>query len=242
MGSTKYIQVNVNILTSLQLSQDNICELNVVPPQFRSAFSVYTSPDGTKYHLHSELVDDTLEHGNIISKCWLCVSCNNALMDNKIPKLSIAAGVDFGDPARIGLPSLTLTEEYLIAKGRLLVSIVKLVGSQPSSRQSAKRGHVISFPHNGPSAVAEREHAFGKIDRKTYPRIDGLEEVLFVSFVGSRSEWEAHLLSGMPGGIDLQVRSAVVYQWLHALKALNPLYKDINIDDSQGNVTNNMLL
>ena len=123
MGSTKYIQVNVNILTSLQLSQDNICELNVVPPQFRSAFSVYTSADGTKYHLHSELVDDMLENGNIISKCWLCASCNNALMDNKkIPKLSIAAGVDFGDPARIGLPTLTLTEEYLIAQGRLLVS------------------------------------------------------------------------------------------------------------------------
>ena len=39
-------------------------------------------------------------------------------------------------------------------------------------------------------------------------------------------------MSGLPGGSDLQVRSTVVYQWLHALKALNPQYKDINIDET----------
>ena len=39
-------------------------------------------------------------------------------------------------------------------------------------------------------------------------------------------------MNGLPGGSDLQVRSIVVYQWLHALKALNPQYKDINIDET----------
>ena len=98
----------------------------------------------------------------------------------KIPKLSIAGGVDFGLPSRIGLETLTLAEEYLIAQARLLVSIVKLVGSQPTSRQSAKRGHIITFPHNGPTALAEHRRAHFETDEGIYPRVDGLSDVIFV--------------------------------------------------------------
>lgn len=73
-----------------------------------------------------------------------------------IPKLSIAAGIDFGNYDRIGLEPLTIVEELLISQSRLYVSIVKLVGSRAEERQSAKKGHVIIFPQpDGPLKLAE---------------------------------------------------------------------------------------
>jgi hypothetical protein len=108
--------------------------MDAIPPQYQAGVSVYCAPNEMRYHLHPELVDEKIENGSTTAQCWLCESCNNGVMTDKIPKMSIAAGVDFGCPSRLGLPSLTLTEEYLIAQGRMLISIIKLVGSKPSSR------------------------------------------------------------------------------------------------------------
>jgi hypothetical protein len=59
----------------------------------------------------------------------------------------------------LGLTSLTVVEELLIAQSRLYVSIVKLIGTQSSERKSAKKGHVIFFPHTphteGPFKLVE---------------------------------------------------------------------------------------
>jgi len=185
------------------------------------------------YHLHRELVRNQIDEPTHISAS-LCKQCHTAIVKNNIPKLSIAAGVDFGSAARIRLPSLTLVEEYLIAQGRMLISIVKLIGSQTATCQSARRGHVITFPHSGPTALVERERALATGDEGVYPRLDGISDVIFVSFVGSRNQWETHLLGGLPGGRELQVRTDVIYLWLHALIFLNPRYVHINIDDSAG--------
>ena len=56
-------------------------------------------------------------------------TCHRYINSSKpqIPKLSIAAGIDFGHPDRLGLPQLTLSEELLICRSRQYVSILILI-------------------------------------------------------------------------------------------------------------------
>lgn len=80
------------------------------------------------------------------------------VIQKKIPSNSIASGIDFGVVERIQLPKLSLVEEYLIARGIVMVSIVKLSGIYSSGRQRGKRGHVITFPQpEGPVLLAEKK-------------------------------------------------------------------------------------
>ena len=88
---------------------------------------------GKLYHLHPELVKDGIAS--------LCSTCHRNIKSSKpkIPKLCIAAGIDFGHPGRLGLPQLTLSEELLICRSRQYVSILKLVEYNASERQKAKK-------------------------------------------------------------------------------------------------------
>jgi hypothetical protein len=56
-------------------------------------------------------------------------TCHRYINSSKpqIPKLSIAAGIDFGHPDRLGFPQLTLSEELLICRSRQYVSILILI-------------------------------------------------------------------------------------------------------------------
>ena len=78
--------------------------------------------DDKFYHLHPELLENNM--------ATLCETCYYQIRRStpEVPKLSIAAGIDFGNPERLGLTSLTVVEELLIAQSRLYVSIVKLIG------------------------------------------------------------------------------------------------------------------
>ena len=196
------------------------------------------------YHLHHELISKD-SHGD--ETATLCKSCLDDISKKKIPKFSVAAGVDFGVPSRIALPSLSLAEQYVIAQGRLYVSVIKLSGRQASERQSAMKGHVITFPQST-NLVAE-EVARSKVlrDDGTYPRIDDIQKFIAVAFVGSRQQWDALVPTQLPNISELQVNADKVFLWLRALKALNPRYRDIIIDDSESmretlnSVTDNIL-
>ena len=61
--------------------------------------------NGTRYHLHPELVSDASD------STFLCHACTTATAKGKIPVLSIAAGVDYGDARRLNLPALTVVEK-----------------------------------------------------------------------------------------------------------------------------------
>lgn len=150
-----------------------------------------------------------------------------------VPKYSIAAGVDFGNPERLGLGPLNLIEELLISQSRLYVSIVKLIGTKTSERQSAKRGHVITFPQpDGPAKLAELQR-INSDNGDEYPRTENLSEFISVVFVGSRVQYKALVPSRFPDVRELRVRVEVVYRWLHALKQLNPLYRNVEIVETE---------
>ena len=131
----------------------------------------------------------------------------------------------------MNLPKLTLVEELLIARSRLFVNLVKLTGHTLAQRQTAKKSNVITFPQpEGATKTAELQRLNSTGDRETYPRKENLKEHLAVFFLGSRLQYEA--LIPFLQLQELTVRVNVVYQYLYMLKQINPLYRDIIIDQS----------
>ena len=103
----------------------------------------------------------------------MCDTCHKKTQREvpKIPKLSIAAGIDFGHPDRLGLPQLTLVEELIISRSRLYVSILKLCGNVAAERQTAKKGHVITFLQpDGPTKLAELQRTNANFGNHLFKR------------------------------------------------------------------------
>lgn len=227
MGGTEMHNIQLELLSHLLLSNEDRENNLRIPAPYRKVASVYTAPDGRSYHLHPEFVDC---QGSV----RVCQTCRKHLLRKKIPKLSLAAGIDFGVLDRLGWPPLTLVEELLLSRSRLFVSLVKLVGPTAAQRQVARnKSHVITFPApDGPTKLAELQRLNSSHDSDTYPRIENLKEHIGVFFLGSRLQWDA--LIPFKEVQELQVRVNVVYQYLHLLKAVNPLYRDVVIDESEG--------
>ena len=207
--------------------------------------SFYLSEDGTYYNLHPEFVFTNPGNGDVTAT--ICKSCYGDVSKGKIPKFSLAAGLDFGNADRIKLPTLTLAEQYVIAQGRLYVSVIKLSGRQATERQSAMKGHVITFPQSTTHIAEEIARSRIQHDNGIYPRIDDISKYIAVAFVGSRQQWDALIPTRLPNVSELQVDADKVFLWLRALKALNPRYRDIVIDNSNAmretlnNITSNIL-
>lgn len=64
----------------------------------------------------------------------LCVSCFDAVIAKRIPMHSLANGVDYGDALAFDLEQLTIPEQYLIALGKVYVTVLKLTGNQKEER------------------------------------------------------------------------------------------------------------
>ena len=221
LGNIEYKNYAIEKLEILKYSTEQTAILFEIPERFRKAIS-YFQHGGFYFHLHPEFV--TVNEENV-TEAAICQTCETAIKKGTIPKFSVAAGVDFGDPRRVGLPELTLTEQYTIALSCPYVTILKLIGTSNSQRQSAKRGHSITYFHNAPQETASV--------LQSLPRVTGITNFLSISFLGSQQNWEAFQPSIGRSVPQLQVRPHVVYQWLNVLKAINPLYKDIEIIDNE---------
>lgn len=196
------------------------------------------SKSGEFYHLHREFVE-THDASNCPEdeRATLCKECYSMINDSgKVPKFSIAAGMDYGVSERIHLPKLTVVEQYVISQECLLVSIVKLSGQQISERQSGKMGHVVVFPQEAKRLEGELERCRLSKNSVIFPRLDHVQEFISVAFIGTRAQWEAfvplHKKFFAWGLENLQVRVDVVYLWFKALKVLHPYYRDLKIDES----------
>jgi hypothetical protein len=117
----RFADVDLERLHVLLLSADQQEEYERRSQAYQEASGVHRAVhDGRLYHVYPDLVDDG---GNVL----LCPTCERALMLGKVPKLSLAAGVDYGDGMRAGLPELTFMERRVIALNRSFMEIVKLV-------------------------------------------------------------------------------------------------------------------
>ncbi len=102
--------------------------------------------NGTRYHLHPELVSDASR------STFLCHACTTATAKGKILVLSIAAGVDYGDARRLNLPALTVVEKAvsILASGRTYFFNITLTASGGSAGYAALKGHVAHFSNASP--------------------------------------------------------------------------------------------
>ena len=85
--------------------------------------SLYISEENNvRYNLHPELpVHPKNEEGTMTCDC-----CYKKISKGEIPKLSIANGVDFGNPDRLGLVNLSVVERMMVARVRVYHSIVNI--------------------------------------------------------------------------------------------------------------------
>ena len=176
-----------------------------------------------RFWIHPELVEQGTDG---IASVRLCKHCHDCLASRprgrnigaKLPELSIANGIDFGNPDRLGLPELTLVEMYLLSPVRLYGSVIKLRPFEKDGDVRILNGHLIAFLQLSANALgAIRSNAI------RYPRLDDVRRLVTVSFLGDRGQLE-RMLNGGDSRIpkDLTVRPDVVYLWLAALCVLNP--------------------
>ena len=92
--------------------------------ELRPIISCYEDNAGAEYHLHPELVDED-EDGH--ATAFLCQHCGDQSARGIAPKMSIAAGIDFGLLSRVpALEALTDAEQMLLSSVRLYHIIVKV--------------------------------------------------------------------------------------------------------------------
>jgi hypothetical protein len=106
--------------------------------------------NGTRYHLYPELVSGASD------STFLCHACTTATAKGKIPVLSIAAGVDYGDACRLNLPALTVVEKAVLASGRTYFLNITLTASGGSAGYATLKGHVAHFSNASPAVSYAR--------------------------------------------------------------------------------------
>lgn len=90
----------------------------------RSFFITHENGIPNFWHLHPELVDENEDGSYSISMCPTCHE--SAIVNGKIPPLSIAAGIDFGYYVRLGLTAPNLHEQLMLARTRLYFALLKI--------------------------------------------------------------------------------------------------------------------
>jgi len=214
--------------------------------EYRRAISAWPQTreigDGQRFWLHPELVEESVD-GSFVR---LCMPCHNKLSGTRqrnsnrsvqLPELSIANGVDFGNPDRLGLPELTLVEMYLLAPVRLYGSVIKLKPFEKEGDVRVLNGHIIAFQQLSAAAFADIQNGLIR-----YPRLDDVRKLVSVSFLGERGQLD-RMLNGGDHKIprDLTVRPDAVYKWLDALSILNPdLFPHNNIDQRTETIESHM--
>ena len=187
------------------------------------------------YHLHPELVMMPLSPDQP-PQAVLCKTCIDALEERpgkepKLPTFSIAAGVDFGRPERLGLKPLSPAEWCLISPIRVYSHAIKLsAGTEAQPRTLS--GHMVAFAHTGPEEAAAR---FNSNNMATFPQVDDFSDFVQVIFIGTQQQWQRASTGLRNGSVycsAISVDFDNVISWLRALQRINPIFRHIQIDDS----------
>ena len=108
-------------------------------------------------HLHPELVDvgdEGSAESGAEESAWFCHHCSAAAGNKQIPKMSIAAGIDYGLLSRVKeLTPLTEMEKMLVSEVRLYHVVFKLASRFGEPGSESLKGDVIYFPQDGPAAA-----------------------------------------------------------------------------------------
>jgi len=171
------------------------------------------------FHLHPEFVQEfTDDDGRKDFEVRLCGKCREfePSEKNKAPMRSIAKGVDFGSPSRVGLVPLTSRERQIISPVRHYQIVVKIesnTGRRKEHTHSAIKGHSIIFDHDSPRVVRDLLSA------------ENINDSIDIHFVGPDGQYD-HLAKKALGSALVSARPFAVYQWLSVLGEVNEMYSD----------------
>ena len=139
---------------TLDLPDNDEGHLKEFRPWLVRSIYCYINPDSpnekTYYYFHPELI---MNKSSNPPTAVLCPDCALRVNNGCVPANSIADGVDFGVPSRIGLVTLTARELYIIAKVRHYINMVKVESNSRTLKehqQSALKGCTILFEHDAP--------------------------------------------------------------------------------------------
>jgi hypothetical protein len=179
--------------------------------------------NGRVLPLIKHLVDDD---GSFFS----CSDCDGELQrlesasENEPAPLPARFRLDFG--LRSDLPEPTVVEKAAIAINRMYGKVIKIKHNMGEFTPPQLCGHLISFRHSGPTAVAS-----------SLPNVD-FDRLIVVHFIGGKKKWET-MMPMLAGTRDhvLALRPEVVFAWLVRLKQTHPRYQTMPIDVSDVNLT-----
>ncbi|KAJ3551346.1 hypothetical protein NM688_g4757 [Phlebia brevispora] len=206
-----------HVLPMSELPLDDLCSADI--------------PDGLTHELYSVASEDgeckiMLDRAGILDdgkSVQVCKTCHGELRANRVPHLALANKMFLGEvPPE--LKDLTEIEEAVIARCRAKCCIVKIGDDGVYKRrelptmQRALRGNIIEFPQK-PGALA----------RALPPPVDEIVSFVCVIFTGHEEPTKQWLLEKAR---PLAVRRDKVRQALIWLKGNNPLYADLEIDES----------
>ena len=173
-------------------------------PYAEAGETCYTDARGSRYCLYPNLMK-----GEMVQTCKTCAK---ALRKNEVPEFSLGSGVDFGIHE---LDALNEVEKAVISRSIIVSKVIKLRPCSESDGQLALKGHVVSMPHDLVDTITT------KLPRTKLP--------IQVMFIGKERFWGAtkNLFK-----LQYHVRPTVIFKWLRYLKSRNPLYFDIEINES----------
>ena len=215
---TMKVQSTMSMLRADRINED------LVPPflnQLFERFRTRTTVAGVAYALDPRFVNipEGAESDAEASVCSTCSTCMLA-PGHKAPPYSIFNGFDFGDLLKLELVSPNLGEQLLLARTHLFATALKF--SMSGKTQDSLTGHVISFATDAPFDAA----------RKLSEQVGMLSDLVTVQFVGTRQQFEAHKPDiAADIRMRLSIRVPVLMKWLKVLKAVHPLYGDLELDD-----------
>jgi hypothetical protein len=148
--------------------------------------------------------------------------CHKHIIKDKIPTLSVAAGIDFGVSQRIKeLTKPNFAEESILARMRLFEQVIKIRSNTSGTKNYTHykiQGHSVIFAHD----AAER-YFEAATDLITKDRLETLFSILFVGPDG-KMDW---LIKKTGKSSTIFARPYVIIQWLLLLNKLSIHYKDI---------------
>ena len=119
-----------------------------------------------------------------------------------------------------------MVEIYLIAQIRVYITEAKFIAPSGDIGSKCLKGHVISFPHDGPAAAAARLKL-----PPSFPWIEEVLDLVSVKFVGTDDQFDFYM-KNLFTCKELRIRFPTIIAWLNMLKVVNPLYATVPIHDT----------
>jgi len=204
----------------------NSSDLRIIEPW--KVMSVYESSKYGLFHLHPELVD---VDDSGVESVLLCTYCSDSVKNidadrkKRVPRFSIANGIDFGYYKRVGLMEPNLHEEVILSRVRAVIASYKVKSNMCGVRNVTRdkmQCNAILFCEEQFEKLSDMLSGHDMFDE------NGLELLLQIFLLDDKGELD-RLVHMAHGRYDILARPVVVVEWITVLIHVHVYYKDLQI-------------